>query len=118
MAGDPARVAIAERHAADVTPTADLELTLAQGALVRRAWGEAAVHYTAAARLGAGYGRPLQLAVYAHCRAGALDRVEALRAGLFEDAIDRELRRNAKRNPGIDGCWAAAWDPDWELPVR
>ena len=114
MRGDPMRVAIAERRQGEMAPSSQLELTLAQAALVRREWSEAAAHYSAAVRLGAQYGRPRQLAVYAHCRAGELAEVETLRRDLFDDEIDRDLQRDVKRHPGIDGCWAAAWDPDWQ----
>ena len=82
------------------TPSPDLELTLAQAALVRREWSEAAGRYSAAARLGARYGWPRSLAVYAHCRAGEFAEVEALRRDLFDDETDREIERDAKRHPG------------------
>ena len=114
MRGDPMRVAIAERRQGEMAPSPQLELTLAQAALVRREWSEAAAHYSAAVRLGAQYGRPRHLAVYAHCRAGELAEVETLRRDLFDEEIDRDQQRDVKRHPGIDGCWAAAWDPDWQ----
>jgi predicted membrane-bound spermidine synthase len=114
LSEDPLKVQIAERRGDEVPASAEVELTLANGALARRAWSEAAAHYRAAVSLGAEFGRPRHLALYAHCRAGEDAQVAALRRELFDGELDPELPRGLGREPGIDGCWAAAWDPDWQ----
>ena len=53
------------------------------------------------------------MAVYAACRSGDRNLVDALRRELFDTMRDRRAPRELIRNRGIDGCWAAAWDPNW-----
>jgi hypothetical protein len=113
LGGDPLAVEIARRKRDAVEPSAEIELNLAMGALAQRAWGEAAAHYRTATSLGARTGRPRRMAVYAACRAGDRDLVDALRREFFDTARDRQAPRELLRNRGIDGCWAAAWDPNW-----
>ena len=113
LGGDPLAVEIARRKRDEVEPSAEIELNLAMGALAQRAWGEAAAHYQSATSLGARAGRPRRMAVYAACRAGDRNLVDALRRELFDNARDRQVPRGLLRNRGIDGCWAAAWDPNW-----
>jgi spermidine synthase len=113
LRGDPMRVSIAQRVQAESTPTPELALTLAQGALARREWAAAAEHYSAAAR-STSLRAQRHFAVYAYCRAGNDEATESLRLGLFDDGFDPVVQRDAREQPGIGGCWAAAWDPEWQ----
>jgi hypothetical protein len=113
LGGDPLQVEIAARQRGAMPASAELERTLGMGALARRSWQEAALHYDSAIGLGAEAGRSQQMAIYVHCRAGNLDRVDALRGELFDPEADLRAPRALLDKRGIDGCWAAAWDPQW-----
>lgn len=113
LGGDPLAVEIARRRRDEVEPSGEIELNLAMGALAQRAWGEAAAHYQAATRLGAEAGKAHRMAVYAACRAGDRSLVDVLRHELFDPTRTHRVPRGLLRDRGIDGCWAAAWDPGW-----
>lgn len=111
--GDPRAVEIARRAPAD-PPSALRELMLAHDALARRQWDLAATLYEAVLDLGTSEGAWRELAIYAHCRAGHPGRVGALRRVVHAGEEPRELPRELRIDPGVDGCWAAAFDPDWK----
>lgn len=120
--GDPAGERIAREKRGLLPKTGHHEYAIAQGALARREWVDAAETLTSSQRIDNKQGQALHLALYAHCRAGATEQVDALRNELFGDrkgktpaeTLGPEFARNLKQNPGVDGCWAAAWDMDWQ----
>jgi len=119
--GDPRALAIAERKRNASEITSAHAFVLGQGALARRDFAQAAAYFEATATEDENELHPLNLAAYAHCRAGATDALKIVRARLAAsgappaiDVLGRGFRRDLKRNPGIDDCWAAAWDPDRE----
>ena len=120
--GDPAVVKIAEAKRGAVPKTGQHEFVLAQGALVRRDFVGAADHFESAASLDTDGEQLLHLAIYGRCRAGDRTRVDELRAQVFANEtpptsvtdLGRTFARDVRQHPGIDGCWAAAWQVDWQ----
>jgi predicted membrane-bound spermidine synthase len=98
----------------DARVAADTQLAMA--ALARRDWSEAAARYRGVARLGSSPDWSSHLAIYAHCRAGEHGDVDALRRETFASGPARAP--GGMRSGGIDGCWAAAWDPAWRRAKR
>ena len=111
LGGDPAAVEIARASVAEALVVADRAartLALARDDLSRRRFAAAAAGYEAALAQGSTDPLARPLSVYAHCRAGNRERAELLRR--------EQLRVAAPLVPrvfdtGIDGCWAAAFDP-------
>jgi predicted membrane-bound spermidine synthase len=114
LGGIPRQVEVAQSWRGPTGDSAVLQGQLAMAALARREWSDAAARYRAAAHLGARGGRPLNLAIYAYCRAGENAEVDSLRREVFESGAALQLPHGLRREPGIGGCWAAAWEPGWQ----
>ena len=110
---DPRRVEIAENLRDENPSSATVELHLAGAALSRREWSQAAARYRAAESAGAP-SAAMHLAIYAHCRAGEAANADALRQEVFDTSKTPNVSDALRREPGIDGCWAAAWDSRWQ----
>jgi predicted membrane-bound spermidine synthase len=122
LGGTPRQVEIARRRRDQVASAWDgdqnarasarvaAETQLAMAALARRDWSGAAARYRGVASR-AGWSR--HLAIYASCRAGEHDAVDALRREVFAGGSESTRPAGPAPDAGIDGCWAAAWDPGW-----
>ena len=108
----PDASAIASRRLQKGEPAGtEAALALARGALARRDWTRAAEHFARAPEPEALSPLDRHLAAYAACRAGSGRELDAWRRRLFEARASAIRIRVQSR--GVDGCWAAAWDPGW-----
>lgn len=122
--GDPRALDVARALESEGVTKAEHAFVLAQGALGDRDFDRAARYLERTHALGQTEAMALHLAAYAWCRAGATAELEALRTRLFTEGEGAEaaavlggaFRSNLRRNPGIDGCWHAAWMADWQAP--
>ncbi len=122
--GDPRALEVANALEVEGVTLAQHAYVLALGALADRDFASAARYFELADAKGQEGGMTLHIAAYAWCRAGASEQFDALRTRLFATEegrgaaamLGREFYADSKRNPGIDGCWRAAWDADWRRP--
>jgi len=122
--GDPRALAVARAREPGGVVGSEHAFILAQGALGDRDFAAAARYLEQAHAFDANSEATLHLAAYSWCRAGARAELDALRARLFAAAagreaaasLGREFVRNVERNPGVDGCWQAAWQEHGSRP--